>query len=108
VHLRFAAETLYIGKKVALVGANRSAQSVVVLKRGAEPERKDSGTVKATGDHAGVIAGGGLGFRAGQARSVLLEMFRDDNGEIGCGKKEDLISEEAGDPREGHRTAVTG
>jgi hypothetical protein len=35
-------------------------------------------------------------------------MLRDNDGEIGCGKEEDLISEEAGDPREGHRTAVTG
>ena len=108
VHLRLAAETFYIGQEVALIGADRAAQSVVVLKAGAEPERKDSGTVKAARDHAGVITGGGLGFKAGQASGILLEMFGDDDGEIGCGKEEDLVSEEAGDPREGHRAAVTG
>jgi hypothetical protein len=108
VHLGLAAETLYVGKEVPLVGTDRTAQSVVVFKGGAEPERKDSGTVEATGDHAGVITGSGLSFRAGQTRGVLVEMFGDDDGEIGCGEEEDLISEEAGDPREGHRTAVTG
>jgi hypothetical protein len=50
----------------------------------------------------------GLGFRAGQASGVLVEMLRDDDSEIGCGKEKDLVSEESGDPCEGHRTAVTG
>src|ERR1700744_5395631 len=108
VHLRLTAETFYVGQKVTLIGADRAAQGVVVLKAGAEPERKNSGTVKAAGDYAGVIAGGGLGIRADEAGGILRKMFGDDDGEISCGKEEDLVSEEAGDPREGHRAAVTG
>jgi hypothetical protein len=108
VHLRLAAETLHVGQEVTLVGADGTAHGVVVLKGGAKPERKDSGTVKAAGDDAGVISGSSLGFSTGQACGVLVEMLRDDDGQIGCGKEEDLVSEEAGDPREGHRTAVTG
>jgi hypothetical protein len=98
VHFSLAAETLHIGKEVALVGADRAAQSVVVLKGGAEPERKDGGTVEATGDHASMITGSGLGFRTDHTCGVFLQMLRDNDGEIGCGKEEDLISEEAGDP----------
>src|SRR5262249_11326764 len=108
VHLSLATETLDVGKEVTLVGADGTAQSVVVLKGGAETEWKDSGTVKAAGDHASVITGGRLGFKTGQASGVLIEVLRDDDGEIGCGKEEDLISEESGNPCEGHRTAVTG
>jgi hypothetical protein len=98
VHLRFAAETFYVGQKVTLVGADRTAQGVVILKGGAKTEGEDSGTVKASGDHAGVIAGGELGVLAGEAACVFVEMLRHDDGEICCGKEEDLISEEAGDP----------
>src|SRR5580658_52046 len=75
VHLRLATETLNIGQEMTLVGADGAAQGVVVLKRGAEAEGKNSGTVKAAGDHAGVIAGGELGFRTGQASGVLIQMF---------------------------------
>src|ERR1700751_2750167 len=93
VHLRLAAETFNVGQEMSLVGTDRAAQGVVVLKRGAEPERKNRGAVKATGDHAGVIAGGGLGIGADEATGVLVQMFGDDDGEIGCGKEKDLISE---------------
>src|ERR1700747_2378656 len=92
VHLRLAAETFYIGQEVTLIGADGTAQGVVVVKGGAETEWKDSRTVKAAGDHAGVITGGSLGFRAGQAGGVLVEMLRDDDCEIGWGKEEGLVS----------------
>lgn len=108
VHLSLAAETLYIGQEVTLVGTDRTAQGVVVLKCGPKTERKNSGTVEAARDHTGVIAGSGLSFCAGQAAGVLMEMLRDDDSKIGCGKEEDLVSEEAGNPSEGHRAAVTG
>lgn len=108
VHLRLAAETFYVGQEVALVGADRTAQGVVVLKGGAEAEWKDGGSVKAAGDHAGVIAGGGLGFGTDKKAGVFVEMLRYDDSKIGCGKEKNLISEEAADPSEGHRTAVTG
>jgi hypothetical protein len=108
VHLRFSAKTLYIGQEVTLVGTDRTAQGVVIVKGGAEAERKDSRTIKAAGDHAGVIAGSGLSIRTGQTSSVFVEMLGDDDGQIGCGKEEDLVSEEPGDPSEGHRAAVTG
>jgi len=41
VHLGLAAQTLDVGHEVTLIGADRAAQSVVVLKGGAEAERKD-------------------------------------------------------------------
>jgi hypothetical protein len=108
VHLSLATEALDVGQEVTLVGADGTPKGVVVLKGGTEPEWKNCRTVKAAGDHAGVITGSGLGFWAGKAASVFMEMLRDDNGEIGCGKEENLVSEESGDPCEGHRTAVTG
>jgi hypothetical protein len=108
VHLRFAAETFNVGQEVALIGTDRTAQGVVILKRGAEAEWKDGGAVKAARDHAGVITGSGLGFRTGKAVGVLMQMFGDDNGEIGCGKEEDLVSKKAGDSCERHRATVTG
>jgi len=93
---------------VTLVGADGAAQGVVVLKSGPETEWKNGGAVEAAGDHTGVVAGGRLGIRADQAAGVLVQVLGDDNGEIGGGKEEDLVSEEAGDPGEGHRTTVTG
>jgi len=108
MHLSLAPKTLDVGQEVALVGADGTAQGVVVVKGSAEAERKDSRTVKAAGNYAGVITGGRLGFETGQAGGVFIEMFGDNDGEIGCRKEKDLVSEEPGDPREGHRTAVTG
>jgi len=108
VHLSLATETLDVGQEVTLVGTDGAAQRVVVLKGGPEAEWKNSGTVKAAGDDAGVVTGGGLSFRSDQAASILVEVLGDDNGEIGCGKEEDLVSKKAGDPSEGHRATVTG
>jgi hypothetical protein len=108
VHLGLAAETFDVGQEVALIGADRAAQSVVVLKGSAETEGKNRGTVEAPGDHSSVIAGSGLGIGADQTSGVLSKVFRDHNSKIGGRKEKYLISKESSDPSEGHWTAVTG
>jgi hypothetical protein len=107
VHLSLAAKPLDIGQEVTLIGADRAAQSVVVLKRCAEPEWKYSGAVKAAGDHASVVTGSRLSFRAGETAGILGQVLGDDDSKIGGGKEKGLISEEAGDPGERHRTTMT-
>ncbi len=108
MHLGLAAQALDVGQEVALVGADRAAQRVVILERGAEAERKNGGLVKAAGDHAGVVASGGLRLGAGQAAGVFGQVLGDDNGEIGGWKEEDLIPKESGYLGQWHRAAMTG
>ena len=43
VHLRLTAQTLDIGKKLPLIGANRFSKGFVVCKNSAKAERKDRG-----------------------------------------------------------------
>ena len=108
VHFRLAAQALDICHKVALVGADGSTQGVIIFKRGAEAERKNRRPVKAARDHSSVIASCSLRFRADQASTVLGEVLRDDDGEIRGRKQEYLVSKKAGNPRQWHRTAMTG
>ena len=108
VHLRLAAQTLDVGQEVALVGADGAAQGVVIRERGAEPEGQHRGPVEAAGDDAGMVAGRTLAFGRGQAGRVLGEMLGNDDGEIGGGKEEDLVTEEAVDSVQRHRSTVAG
>src|SRR5690349_3736509 len=41
MHLRFAAKTFDVGKKVALIGPDGAAQRVIVLKGGSKAKRQD-------------------------------------------------------------------
>ena len=79
VHLGLAAEALHVGHEVALVGADRAAEGVVILKGGAEAEGQHGGVGKAPGDDAGVVAGSGLGVGAGQPGGVLGQVLGDDD-----------------------------
>jgi hypothetical protein len=55
-----------------------------------------------------VVAGSGLCGGSGHAGGVFGQMLGDDDGEVGGGKEEGLISEKAGDSSEWHWTAVAG
>ena len=57
VHFGLAAQTLDVGHEVALVGTDGAAEGVVIVKGGAEAERKNGGLCEAAGDDAGVVAG---------------------------------------------------
>ena len=103
MHLGLAAETLDVGLEVALVGADRAAQRVVVLEGGAEAEGQYGGELEAIGDDAGVILGGLLVHPG----SVFRAVFGDDDRQIAGRKEESLITEQTRDPGQGHWAAVT-
>jgi len=58
MHLGLAAQTLDVGLKVSLIGANGTAKRVVVLEGGAEPEGKNCGKFETVRDYAGMVFGG--------------------------------------------------
>src|SRR6185312_5357982 len=96
------------GHEMTLVGTDRAAEGVVIVERRAETERQNGGLSKASGDHASMCAGGGLCVAAGEAGCIFGEVFGNNNGEVGRGNEEGLITEEAGDSIQRHRSAVTG
>jgi len=104
VHLGFAAETLDVGLEVALVGADGTAQGVVVLKGGAEAEGQYGGEFEAVCDNAGVVFGDLL-IKLGALFGCVL---RDNDGKIAGWEEECLITEDARNSSEGHRTAMAG
>jgi len=108
VHLGLTAKALDVSQKVSLIGSDGATESVVVLKGGTKAERKYGRSVKAAGDHTCVIPCSYLGVRSGKAGRVLGQVFRNDDGKIGGGKEEDLVSEEPGNPGQRHRTTMTG
>lgn len=91
VHLGFTPKAFNIGLKMTLIGANRAAKRVVVLKGGAKAEGQDSGQLEAVCDNAGVVFGGLLV----QPLMVFGAVLGDDHGQVTGGKKECLITEEA-------------
>ena len=107
MHLSLAAEALDIRQKVPLVGTYGAAKTIVILEGGGEAEGKHGGELEAVGDDAGVIASGLLSF-ASEPGAVRCAVFGDNYGKIAGGKEEGLVTEEAGDSGEGHRTAVAG
>ncbi len=90
MHLGLAAETLYVGLEVALVGADGAAQGVVILKGGAEAKWQDSREFEAVSDDAGVVFCGLLVQPCG----VLFAVFGYDDSQIAGWKKKCLITEE--------------
>src|ERR1700694_648091 len=57
VHLCLAAQTLDIGQEVTLVGSDRTAQRVIILKRGTKTKRKYGVVLEAVSDNAGMVLG---------------------------------------------------
>ena len=55
MHLGLAAQTLDIGLKMTLIGTDRAAQRVVVLKRSAKTEGKHGRKFEAVCNNAGVL-----------------------------------------------------
>jgi hypothetical protein len=91
VHLGFAAETLDVGLKVALVGADGAAKGVVVLKGGAEAEGQNGGELEAVCNDAGVVFGSLLI----KICAIFWSVFRDDDCEIAGREEECLITGDA-------------
>ena len=90
VHLGLAAQTLDISLEVSLIGADRAAQRVVVLKRGAETKWQNSGKFEAVRNHAGVVSGRLLI----QPGAVFGRVLGDDDSKIAGRKEKRLITED--------------
>jgi hypothetical protein len=65
VHLGLAAQFVDVAQELPLVGADGSAQTVVVVEDGSKPEGQHRGMLEAVGDDPGVVHAGFLvqGFR---------------------------------------------
>ena len=103
MHLGLAAEAFDVGQEVALVGADGAAKRIVVGEGGAEAERKDGGVFETICDDTCMISS----ELAIERCHLFVRVFRDDNGEVTCGKEEGLIAKKARNPGEGHWTTVT-
>src|SRR6185312_5615557 len=92
-----------VGLKVSLVRADGTAKSIVVLKGSAEAEGQDGREFETVRDDAGVV----LGCLLVEPLMVLGAMLGDDDGQVTGGKEECLVTEEPGDPGEGHWATMT-
>ncbi len=86
MHLGFAAKLINIRLKLALIGADGFTEKFVGIKDGAKSERKDGGMLKTVGYNSCMI----------DSRSLIEAFCRivlaDDNCEITCRIKENLIA----------------
>ena len=102
MHLRLAAQTLHIGKKMLLVGTHRTPETLVIGERRTEAEGKHGRQMKALRDDAGMVFRGLLIESVG----IVLRMFGDDDGEIARGKEKCLVAEQPADCVQGRRTTM--
>jgi hypothetical protein len=86
VHLGLAVKPFDIALKLALIGTNGLAETLIVLKDGSEAEGKNGRVLKAVGDNSGVIDS-----------RLLIQCFigvvlAHNNGQVAGGVKENLIA----------------
>lgn len=86
VHLGLAAHLLDVGQELALIGADGFAKEFVGIEDSAKPEGKDGGMLEAVGNHACMIDSRFL------TEAFCRIVLADNNGEITCRVKENLIA----------------
>jgi hypothetical protein len=101
VHLCFAVELVDIAEELALVGPDRFAKGFVVVKDGAETERKNRGMAETIRNHSRVIHAGLLVQRS------LWIVFAHNHRKIACGVKENLIATDSKDRFQRNRFTMT-
>ena len=93
MHLSFAAQPFDIREKMALIGTNGAAKTIIVRKGRVEAERKHGGKFKAVCNYPGVV----LGDLLVGSGCVLGAMLRNDDRKVTSGKKKGLIAEKPSD-----------
>jgi hypothetical protein len=91
-----------VAEKLAVVGADGSAQALVVAEDGSEAEGEHGGVLKTIGDDAGVV---NSGFLVEDFSGVV---FADNDGKIAGGIKKNLVSTDSQDGFHGNRFAMAG
>ena len=102
VHLRLAAQLLDVAQELALIRADRLAEALVVVEDRAKPEREDCGVLETVRDHPGMVDAGFL------AESLGWIVFADDDGEVACRVKEDLVAADSVNGFERNRFTMSG
>jgi len=102
VHLRFSAKTLDVCKKVALVRPDRTTKCIIILKSGSKAKRQDRGMLEAVSDDACVVF---LTLLI-HPRTIFSVVLGYDYSKIAGWKEKCLISKQAGDSGQRHRTTM--
>src|SRR5947209_3709853 len=102
MHLRFAAQMIDGNAELLAVGAHGTPESLIIVKNGAEPERKNGSALKASADNSGMLHHGLLG------QLLVLLVFTYDHGKLAAGITEHLGTLNAPHVLNGKRSPCPG
>jgi hypothetical protein len=102
MHFGLAPQLVDIALELALIGANRPAKALVVVKDSAKAERKNRGVLKTIGNDPGVIDAGFL------VEGLLGVVLADDHSEIAGWVKKNLVTTDSNDRLHGNRFTMMG